>query len=32
MFELDLESIGQVTATFMIVGYFLFSLFKRRLK
>ncbi|MDQ0640492.1 hypothetical protein QF042_004057 [Pedobacter sp. W3I1] len=32
MFDLDLESIGEVLATFMIVCFFLISLYKKRLK
>jgi hypothetical protein len=32
MFELDIESIGQVIATFLIVGFFLVSLYRKRVK
>ena len=30
MFDLDLESIGQVSATVLIVGYFIVAWYKRK--
>jgi hypothetical protein len=32
MFDLDLESIAQIGATFLIIAFFLVALYKKRLK
>lgn len=32
MFDLDLESIAQIGATFLIITFFLVALYKKRLK